>query len=271
MVFVHGFTCDSHDWSWQLPFFQVSHRVVALDRRGHGRSGAPEDGYELPSLIADVAALVEHLDCGPVVAVGHSLGGAIVAALAVERPDLVRAVIAVDPGHLVPDDGRVGLAAANQAYQEGDPVAVAQGAFARLSHTAATPPAPATWHIRRVAGMSHQVLRQTIAGLIGGPEPYILLSNSGPYLARPPHPILSFYVDPARTLRLPAPSFPSRRPRRCLSRARATGCTRSGPPRSTASWQPGWPRWNAPAGTSEHLSRGTRPAPVPLTQPLLNR
>jgi pimeloyl-ACP methyl ester carboxylesterase len=198
MVFVHGFSCDSHDWSWQLAFFGLSHRVVALDLRGHGRSSSPEDGYELRSLAADVAALVDHLGCGPVVAAGHSLGGAIVASLAVERPDLVRAVVALDPGHLVPDEARAGLSAANDAYQAGDPVAAAQGAFAQLSHTAGTPPALAMWHIRRVAGMGDDVLRQTIGGLIGGPEPFILLSNSGPYLHRLDRPILSFYVDPAR-------------------------------------------------------------------------
>src|SRR5262249_35149955 len=119
MVFVHGFTADSHDWSWQLPHFAEAHRVIAPDLRGPGRSGAPDDGYGVPSLTADVCALVEHVGCGPVVAVGHSLGGAIVCSMAVERPDLVRAVVAVDAGHLLPDERAPGLAAALAAY-EGD-------------------------------------------------------------------------------------------------------------------------------------------------------
>ena len=38
ILFVHGFSCDSHDWMWQLPHFMRSHRVIALDLRGHGRA-----------------------------------------------------------------------------------------------------------------------------------------------------------------------------------------------------------------------------------------
>src|SRR5262249_9121546 len=59
LAFVHGFSCDSHDWSWQLPHFQASHRLIAIDLRGHGRSSAPDHGYEVASLAADVAALLD--------------------------------------------------------------------------------------------------------------------------------------------------------------------------------------------------------------------
>src|SRR5438067_938177 len=86
LLFVHGYSCDSHDWSWQLPHFAVRHRVIAVDLRGHGRSSAPEEGYEALTLVNDLAQLVEQLGCGPVVAIGHSLGGAIVSALAIEHP-----------------------------------------------------------------------------------------------------------------------------------------------------------------------------------------
>ena len=44
MLFVHGYTCDSHDWSWQLPHFVAKHRVIVVDLRGHGRSSTPEGG-----------------------------------------------------------------------------------------------------------------------------------------------------------------------------------------------------------------------------------
>jgi pimeloyl-ACP methyl ester carboxylesterase len=198
LAFVHGFSCDSHDWSWQLAHFQVSHRLIAIDLRGHGRSSAPDQGYEVASLVADVTALLDHLGCGPVIALGHSLGGAIAASVAVERPQLVRAVVAVDPGHLLPDEMAPGLATALAAYEEGDPALVAPNAFDRLSHVAGTDPWLATWHKRRAAGLPEHVLRQTMRGLLGGPEPFILRSNSEPYLARIQCPVLSFYVDPVR-------------------------------------------------------------------------
>src|SRR5437667_11548652 len=86
MLFVHGFGCDSHDWSWQLPHFAPSHRVIAFDNRGFGRSSTPDDGYEVASLAADAAALIEQVSCGPVVGVGHLLSCAIGTALDVERP-----------------------------------------------------------------------------------------------------------------------------------------------------------------------------------------
>jgi pimeloyl-ACP methyl ester carboxylesterase len=198
MVFVHGFSCDSHDWSWQLPHFTGSHRVVALDLRGHGRSSAPDDGYQVPSLAADVADLVELLGCGSVIAVGHSLGGAIVATLAVERPDLVKAVVAVDPGHLLPDEVAPMLAEAMAEYESGDPGPIAKDAFDRISHVPATPPALATWHNRRAEGLPPHVARLTMAGLIGGPAPFALRAHSEPYLRGVGCPVLSLYVDPLR-------------------------------------------------------------------------
>jgi pimeloyl-ACP methyl ester carboxylesterase len=198
MVFVHGFGCDSHDWSWQLAHFETSHRAIALDLRGHGRSSQTESGYEVASLAADVAAVLDELECRPVVAVGHSLGGAIVASLAVERPNLVAAVVAVDPGHLVPDETAPMLAEALRAYETGDPGSVAAAAFDAGSHTSQTPRALAIWHNRRVAGYPSDVLRPTMRGLIGGPAPFILRSNSAPYLRRATQPVLSLYVDPAR-------------------------------------------------------------------------
>jgi pimeloyl-ACP methyl ester carboxylesterase len=44
-LLVHGWTCDSHDWSWQFDAFAEAHRVVAPDNRGHGRSSITADGY----------------------------------------------------------------------------------------------------------------------------------------------------------------------------------------------------------------------------------
>ena len=44
VMFLHGWTCDSHDWSWQLPLFESKYRVVAADLRGHGRSEVMPSG-----------------------------------------------------------------------------------------------------------------------------------------------------------------------------------------------------------------------------------
>ncbi len=80
IVFHHGWPLSSDDWDAQLMFF-VHHgfRVVAHDRRGHGRSTQTSDGHDMDHYAADAAAVVEHLDLRNTVHVGHSTGGGEVA------------------------------------------------------------------------------------------------------------------------------------------------------------------------------------------------
>jgi pimeloyl-ACP methyl ester carboxylesterase len=197
MLFVHGFTGDSHDWSWQLPHFATTHRVIALDLRGHGRSSTPDSGYEPLVFAADVARVIEHLGCAPVVAVGHSLGGLIVSALAVEHPEMVQALVAVDPGYLVADEIVDGVRPLVAAMDESDPVPLVQGLLGR-SDTPASDPALRTWHLRRAAGMPAHVLRETLAGMTAGAEVTSLRSGGEGYLRNRRCPVLSFYADPSR-------------------------------------------------------------------------
>lgn len=96
ILLVHGWGGDGRSWD---PVRFTGRRVVTVDLRGHGRSPVPADGYRPCDYAADLAALVDAFDCGPVVAVGHSMGGQIVVRLALDRPDLVRAVVAIDPAY----------------------------------------------------------------------------------------------------------------------------------------------------------------------------
>ncbi|GAB3204325.1 alpha/beta fold hydrolase [Nocardia tengchongensis] len=76
IVFSHGWPLSSDDWDAQLMFF-VSHgfRVVAHDRRGHGRSAQVAEGHDMDHYADDLAAVVNHLDLSDAVHVGHSTGG----------------------------------------------------------------------------------------------------------------------------------------------------------------------------------------------------
>jgi non-heme chloroperoxidase len=76
IVFSHGWPLSSDDWDAQMLFFLAhGYRVVAADRRGHGRSSQTSDGHDMDHYADDLAAVVEHLDLHDAVHVGHSTGG----------------------------------------------------------------------------------------------------------------------------------------------------------------------------------------------------
>ncbi|NIJ64916.1 non-heme chloroperoxidase [Sphingomonas leidyi] len=78
--FHHGWPLSADDWDNQMMFFLLKgYRVIAHDRRGHGRSTQTDTGNEMDTYAADVAALVEHLDVRGAVHIGHSTGGGEVA------------------------------------------------------------------------------------------------------------------------------------------------------------------------------------------------
>ncbi|AZQ53249.1 alpha/beta fold hydrolase [Burkholderia cenocepacia] len=80
IVFHHGWPLSSDDWDAQLLFFvQNGYRVVAHDRRGHGRSAQVWDGHDMDHYAADAFAVVEALDLRNAVHIGHSTGGGEVA------------------------------------------------------------------------------------------------------------------------------------------------------------------------------------------------
>ncbi|PWC27540.1 alpha/beta hydrolase [Pseudoroseomonas aestuarii] len=80
VVFHHGWPLSSDDWDAQMLFFLAQgYRVVAHDRRGHGRSTQTDSGNEMDTYAADVAALAAHLDLRDAIHVGHSTGGGEVA------------------------------------------------------------------------------------------------------------------------------------------------------------------------------------------------
>jgi non-heme chloroperoxidase len=80
IVFHHGWPLSSDDWDAQMLYFLAEgYRVVATDRRGHGRSSQIGTGHDMDHYASDVSAVVEHLDLHDAIHVGHSTGGGQVA------------------------------------------------------------------------------------------------------------------------------------------------------------------------------------------------
>jgi non-heme chloroperoxidase len=80
IAFHHGWPLSSDDWDNQLLFFLANgYRVVAHDRRGHGRSSQVDTGHDMDHYAADASAVAEHLDLKNAIHIGHSTGGGEVA------------------------------------------------------------------------------------------------------------------------------------------------------------------------------------------------
>jgi non-heme chloroperoxidase len=76
IVFHHGWPLSADDWDAQMLYFvEKGYRVIAHDRRGHGRSSQVSDGHDMDHYAADAAAVVAHLDLREAIHVGHSTGG----------------------------------------------------------------------------------------------------------------------------------------------------------------------------------------------------
>ena len=76
IVFSHGWPLSADDWDTQMLFFlKHGYRVIAHDRRGHGRSSQTGDGHDMDHYADDLAALTEHLNLKDAIHVGHSTGG----------------------------------------------------------------------------------------------------------------------------------------------------------------------------------------------------
>jgi pimeloyl-ACP methyl ester carboxylesterase len=100
LLLLHGgFGGSETDFGDALDLFRPTHRVVVFDRRGHGRTADTDEPFSFAAMAKEVAGVIEHLDAGPVRALGYSDGGNTLLHLALARPDslLPAAVAALEP------------------------------------------------------------------------------------------------------------------------------------------------------------------------------
>lgn len=196
LLLVHGMGADSHDWIWHIPALSDKRRVIAMDLRGHGYSSVPETGHDPRTMAADLVKLLAHLGIPQVVAVGHSLGGQIVSILAVEHPELIRAVCTIDAGYGLHEDiaavmPDIAVKMRNKTHR------TAVNMDATL-YTPASPPAIKQWHRRKLLGTAPHVLVQSFAALFVDADQIGLRPQSEAYLARRTQPVLALWADPER-------------------------------------------------------------------------
>lgn len=97
VVFIHGFGASMYGWRYQLPaVLGAGYRVIAFDNLGFGFSDKPAHGYTNAAYARLVVALLDSLGVSSAVLVGHSMGGAIAAEVALAHPDRVRGMVLID-------------------------------------------------------------------------------------------------------------------------------------------------------------------------------
>lgn len=97
IIFVHGWTCDETGWAAQVKAFDHGYRVVTLDLPGHGKSDGPADGkFSMELFARAVDAVRAEVGADKVVLVGHSMGVAVIRQYALDHPEHVAGLVAVD-------------------------------------------------------------------------------------------------------------------------------------------------------------------------------
>ena len=97
IIFVHGWTCDISSWRDQVPAFKDEFQVISLDLPGHGQSGIPEINHFSMDLFAGaVEAVRAEVGAEQAVLVGHSMGVVVIKQYALNYPDRVTGLVAVD-------------------------------------------------------------------------------------------------------------------------------------------------------------------------------
>jgi pimeloyl-ACP methyl ester carboxylesterase len=100
VLLLHDLLARATTWDETARWLTPRFRAVALDSRGHGWSDAPQGPYDLPAHVGDATTTIERLGLGPALVIGHAMGALTALALAVARPDLVRALVLAS---MVPD------------------------------------------------------------------------------------------------------------------------------------------------------------------------
>jgi pimeloyl-ACP methyl ester carboxylesterase len=225
LLFVHGWGGEGAQWLEVIEMLagrrELAGRMIVPDLRGHGASRCPRPAREqagpasaeerfFPREYArDLAVLLAELDAAPVVAVGHSMGGQVVTALAVEHPGSVASLVVLDPAYGASEEEMARLPGEQAALlSEGSAWA------ARSTARAFSSRAPA-WvrerEVRQLDSMDPRVLAAARHGMYLAPDAFGARAASAAYLSRCPAPTLGIYSNEpaaewhrARAVRHPA-------------------------------------------------------------------
>jgi pimeloyl-ACP methyl ester carboxylesterase len=192
LVLVHGYTCDSTDWTWLIPELLPHFRVIAYDHRGAGRSGPARD-HSMAQQVEDLVSVIDHVGCSAPIVVGHSMGGAIASCLAVERPDVARAIVVLDPPYASEPEVAALADGMKPALQTDAAVETVKGFFRGIGYTAETPEWLKVLVERRIDALSPDMLHGSFVGMWDHIDDIARRPAADAYLSRRGCPVLAIH------------------------------------------------------------------------------
>jgi len=119
LILIHGLNGDLTGWALVMPEFAKHYRTIALDLRGHGASGKPDQPYSIKGFSEDLQEFLQQLQIPRAHILGLSLGGAIAQQFALDYPEKVRALILVSTFSYIDDQARQAFTRLRQSLSAG--------------------------------------------------------------------------------------------------------------------------------------------------------
>ncbi|MFD4872472.1 alpha/beta fold hydrolase [Streptomyces sp. NPDC058420] len=197
-LLVHGLWDNAETWVHQLAHLRGRCRTLAVDLRGHGRTGPLAGDWSTEQHADDLAGLLTQLGTGPVVVIGHSMGASVGSVLAARRPDLVRALIALDPDYAGADDSRNRLRALADPLDGPDAEAVALRIVTGLAQGPDTPAHLVERQRLATLWATGETRARVLRGHALHPAGVRFLPEAVAVLRRRSQPVLALHRDPDR-------------------------------------------------------------------------
>lgn len=199
-VLVHGWCCNSSDWDSLTPYLEQHGEVLALDLRGHGRSGRSATGdYCLPAMSSDIAGLVEQLDLNGVVLIAHSAGSEISVHYALHHAERVRAIVTIDPAYGIDARERPGVAKFSKDLAEASSTHPIEQFFASVESSPPAARGAREFHRRLASASRIDVAAAMFRELAFGPASFHFSPDSENRLRDLDVPQLSIYRSTGRS------------------------------------------------------------------------
>ena len=211
-LLVHGWGGDGGQWATLLPYLAAGwpagsegRRMIIPDLRGHGASRSQwtdahwagrvvrEDDFGPRAFAADLARLLRELGERPVVAVGHSMGGQVVTALAVDYPELVEALVVLDPAYGASDEEMARIPAEQEDLRREGSAWAAR--FVAGAFSSSATPGIREREVRLMASTDARVLAAARDGMYLADDAFGPSRAAAAYLKRCQTPTLAIYSN----------------------------------------------------------------------------